>query len=64
MLKDRTETDAPWQCIVRYAPGAWNCNSANGNKPCLILGETQWDSMGTLWGETFPLDFLICRQYE
>ena len=25
MLKDRPETDAPSQCIGKYAPGAWNC---------------------------------------
>ena len=29
MLRNRPETAALWQCIVKYAPGAWNCNSAN-----------------------------------
>ena len=29
MLKDRAEPVAPWQCIVKYAPGAWNCGGPN-----------------------------------
>ena len=29
MLKDRPETFAPLWCIVKYAPGAWNCGAPN-----------------------------------
>ena len=29
MLKDRGEPVAPWQCRMKYAPGAWNCDAQN-----------------------------------
>ena len=29
MLKDRGEPVAPWRCVLKYAPRAWNCGGPN-----------------------------------
>ena len=37
MLKDRADPVAPLRCIVKYAPGAWNCGGPNWQIAFILL---------------------------